>query len=366
MHPYRPQLVAPPTGARAWFLMSSACVVPAALSVLEAYMQAELHHRPVRWQDLLFWGSDWILLGMFIPGIYYLGKRFPLSRGPLKSVMIHVAGSLGLCIGWASLGILIARLLNTYPAEGPLKPAFFNWLLISLPFSVSIYFAVLGCVYAFSYFIQARREEAHAARLAAQLAEARLGALRMQLNPHFLFNSLNALSVLVREGSTSAASRMLEQIAEVLRQVLRSDQPQEIPLSEEITFLEQYLSIEQVRFSDRLHVLWSVEANARAGLVPSFVTQPLVENAIKHGVLKRADSGTIEIVARVVGQHLEIKVRDDGAGIKSAPRVEGVGLSNTRERLRTLYKEQAELRLASPASGGTEATLRIPYREVSK
>ena len=347
--------------------MSSACVVPAALSVSEAYMQAKLQHRPVRWQDLTFWGSDWILLGMLLPGIYYLGKRFPLSREHLKrSVMVHLAGSLGLCIGWASLGILIGIPLHTYPAEGPLGPAYFNWILISLPFSVSIYFAVLGCVYAFSYFIKARREEAHAARLAAQLAEARLGALRMQLNPHFLFNSLNALSVLVREGSTSAASRMLELIAEVLRQVLRADQPPEIPLSEEITFLEQYLSIEQVRFSDRLQVLWSVEGKARAGLVPSFVTQPLVENAIKHGVLKRAESGTIEIAARVLGEHLEIKVRDDGAGIQTPTAQEGVGLSNTRERLRTLYGMEAELILASAAYGGTEAILRIPYREAPR
>jgi two-component system, LytTR family, sensor kinase len=188
----------------------------------------------------------------------------------------------------------------------------------------------------------------------------------MQLNPHFLFNSLNALSVLVREGSTSAASRMLELIADVLRQVLRADRPQEIPLSDEITFLEQYLSIEQVRFSDRLHVLWSVEGKARSSLVPSFVTQPLVENAIKNGVLKRAESGTIEITARVIGEHLEIKVRDDGAGMKNPPGEEGVGLSNTRKRLRTLYGVEAELTLASLAYGGTEATLRIPYREAPR
>jgi LytS/YehU family sensor histidine kinase len=121
-----------------------------------------------------------------------------------------------------------------------------------------MYFAVLGCVYAFSYFIEAREREAHALRLAAQLAEARLEALRMQLNPHFLFNSLNAIAVLVRDQNTAAASRVLELLGDILRRVLRSEQSHEIELGEELRFVEEYLAIEQVRFSDRLRVQWSI------------------------------------------------------------------------------------------------------------
>jgi LytS/YehU family sensor histidine kinase len=217
----------------------------------------------------------------------------------------------------------------------------------------------LGCVYAFTYFLEAREREAHASRLAAQLAEARLGALRTQLNPHFLFNSLNALAVLVREPNTPAASRMLELLGDVLRQVLRTDQPHEIPLADELRFVEQYLAIEQVRFSDRLRVAWSIDEQARAALVPGFVLQPIVENAIKHGVAKRADAGRIEITARVVDSMLELAVRDDGVGMAATQR-EGVGLSNTRERLRTLYGHDATVTIIAPPDGGTLVTLRLP------
>ena len=346
-----------------WLLISSACLVPAALSVLQAYMQAKLTSRYPRWQDLVFQGLDWLVLGALTPIIYYLGKRFPLAHGHWKlPLTVHLVGSLGLCAGWASLGFLAGMVLHTYPAEGPLKIAYFSWALISLPFSVSIYFAVLGCVYAFSYFVEARTREAQASRLTAQLAEAELTALRMQLNPHFLFNSLNALAVLVREHDTTSASRMLELVGDVLHEVLRSDRAHEVPLEDEVKFLEQYLAIEQVRFSDRLRVEWSINPETFGALVPSFMMQPLVENAIKHGVLKRVAAGLIKISARLMEGHLELAVRDDGAGIESSPIREGVGLSNTRARLRTLYGDDARLTIKSLPPGGTQVTLLIPFR----
>jgi LytS/YehU family sensor histidine kinase len=224
-----------------------------------------------------------------------------------------------------------------------------------------MYFAVLGCVYAFSYFARAQEREAYAARLTAQLAEARLGALRMQLNPHFLFNSLNALAVLMREQNIPDALRMLELLADVLRQVLTADQRPQVLLAEELKFLEQYFAIEQIRFSDRLRVHWSIDDRARVAMVPSFLLQPLAENAIKHGITKRANAGRIDISARLVEDRLELSVRDDGVGIGSRY-AEGVGLSNTRERLRTLYGEDAALTIKANAEGGTEAVLSIPFR----
>jgi two-component system LytT family sensor kinase len=354
-------------GRRVWLLISFAWIVPAALSVLEAYIQSKLASKPVRWQDLAFQGCDWLLLGTLTPIIYYLGKRFPVTRDEWKlPLAVHLAGSLGLCVGWASLGILCGLLLHTYPAERPLEAAYFSWMLISLPFSVSIYFAVLGCVYAFSYFVEARSREAHASRLTAQLAEAQLRALRMQLNPHFLFNSLNALSVLVREQDTRAASRMLELVGDVLREVLRSDRAHEIALADEVKFLEKYLAIEQVRFSDRLRVEWTIDPQTLPALVPSFVMQPLVENAIKHGIMKRVEAGVIGISARLIGDQLELAVSDDGAGIDPSPIREGVGLSNTRARLRTLYGDDARVTLKTLHAGGTEVTLLIPFRIGSK
>jgi two-component system LytT family sensor kinase len=366
-------MVEPPGYRRLWLLIPVACVVPAVLDALQAYLQARLDGRPPRWQDILFQGTEWLFLGALTPITYYLGKRFPLRRERWAGTLaIHLLGALGLCFGWASLGVLLGLALNRYPAQGNLPHDYASWFLTTIPWSVFMYFTVLGCVYAFTYFVEAREREAHASRLAAQLAEARLGALRMQLNPHFLFNSLNALAVLVRETNTAAASRMLELLGDVLRLVLRTDQPHEVPLAEEVNFLEQYLAIEQVRFSDRLRVLWAIDERARDVLVPGFVLQPIVENAIKHGVAKRAEAGRIEIAARVVdgdaagvggaaAAFLELSVRDDGVGMSPTQR-EGVGLSNTRERLRTLYGEAAGLRIEAAPDVGTIVTVWIPMR----
>jgi two-component system, LytTR family, sensor kinase len=351
---------------RLWLLIPLACVVPAVLDVVQSYFQARLAGDDPRWQDLVFQGTEWLFLGALTPITYYLGRRFPLQRGNWKRALaVHSLGAAGLCIGWASLGLLLGYLLRRYPAQGHIPTAYLSWILTSVPWSVFMYFTVLGCVHAFAYFVEAREREAHAARLSAQLAEARLGALRMQLNPHFLFNSLNALAVLVRDQHTAAASRMLERLGDVLRQVLRSDQPHEVPLDDEIRFIEQYLGIEQVRFSDRLRVRWSIEDRARAALVPGFVMQPLVENAIKHGVAKRADAGRLDISARITGGRLELSIRDDGVGMAPGTAREGVGLSNTRERLRTSYGADASLTFRTPPGGGTEVILTMPFRKAS-
>src|SRR5262245_3556610 len=350
-------IAARPQGRRIWLLIAVASAVPAALDALQTYFQAKLNGQPARWQDLVFQGTEWLFLGALTPITYYLGKRFPLRRDRwMRSIAIHAAGALMLCVGWASLGVLLGSILGRYPAGN-----YLSWVLTTVPWSVFMYFTILGCVYAFTYFVEAREGEARASRLVAQLAEARLGALRTQLHPHFLFNSLNAIAVLVREQNTPAASRMLELLGDVLRQVLRADQPQEIPLANELAFLERYLAIEQVRFSDRLRVQWSIDPAVRQALVPGFVLQPIVENAVKHGVARRADAGRIEISARLDAGSLELAVDDDGVGF-SPSQQEGVGLSNTRERLATMYGDSGRLTIARSASGGTRVVLRLPFR----
>jgi two-component system, LytTR family, sensor kinase len=341
---------------RVWLIIAAACIVPAILDALSTYLQARLLGDPPKWENVVFQGVEWLFLGALTPITYSLAKRFPLTRERWKSALaVHFAGALALCVGWASLGVLLGHILDRFP-----KDAYLIWILISVPWSVFMYFTVLGCVYAFSYFAEARERETQASRLAMQLAEARLGALRMQLQPHFLFNSLNTVAVLVRDRNTTGASRMLELLGDVLRQVLRGDQSHEVPLADELRFVEQYLAIEQVRFSDRLRVQWSIDDRARGALVPGFVLQPIVENAIKHGVAKRADAGRIDIEAHVTGDRLELAVQDDGVGI-DAEQKEGVGLTNTRERLRTLYGDNASVGIESTANG-TRVTLTIPLR----
>jgi two-component system LytT family sensor kinase len=349
---------------RYWLLIAAACTVPAVLDALQTYMKARLDGAPgVRWEDVLFAGAEWIFLGALTPITYVLARRFPLRRGALgRAAAAHAGGALALCVGWATLGVLLGMALHRYPAEGPLSRAYFNWILTSIPWSVFMYFTVLGCVYAFTYFLEAREREAQQARMAVQLAEARLGALRMQLNPHFLFNSLNAITVLVRDQNTRDATRMLELLSGVLRQVLHGETRQEVTLARELHFIEQYLAIEQVRFSDRLRVTWSVDDAARDALVPEFILQPLVENAVRHGMAGTGEAGTIEVSARIQDDELLLEVRDEGPGYAPRPGGAGVGLANTRARLETLFGDTDRLQLVPAPGGGTVARVRLPLR----
>lgn len=351
---------------RLQLLISAGCVIPALLFVVQGSVSAKLNGRERDWHDVLFDLLDWLFLAAltFIPT--RLGIRFPLRRvGWKRFALVHAVGVVAFSSAWASIGTLLGLLMHHYPGVPPFCLSYLNWILITIPFGALIYSAMLGCVYAYQYFVEARAREAEASRLAALLSASRLDALRMQLNPHFLFNSLNTVLVLVRDKDTALAARMLELIADVLRQVLDTRRPHEVPLADELRFVERYLAIEQVRFSDRLRVDWAIENRALAALVPDLIMQPLVENAIRHGVARRADQGTLTISAQVAGDSLELSVRDDGAGMEQSE-PEGIGLSNTKERLQTLYGEAASVTITRPATGGTEVVLRLPYRTITK
>jgi hypothetical protein len=305
----------------------------------------------VSWASVIWHAAEWLILGALTPLTYALGRRFPLRRPHLaRDLAVHVGGSLVLCVLWACAGVALGGALRT-GRDGP--PPLASWLLTSLPWSVFMYFTVLGCVYAFSYFFEAREREAPAWRLAAQLSEARLAALRSQVHPNFLFNSLNAITVLVRDQDTKGAARMLGLLSDVLRTALRTDPSQEVRLEEEVRFVERYLAIEEVRFSDRLRTRIEVDDSLRGAAVPGFVLQPLVENAIRHGIAKRSEPGLVEVRA----------VRDDGPGPGDRREERwGVGLANTRDRLEMLYPGRGRVELAAVAGGGTVATVRLPYR----
>jgi two-component system LytT family sensor kinase len=349
---------------RLWLLIAAVCLVTAVLDGFQTSMQARLAGEAVSWRAVIWQASEWLILGALTPITYYLSRRFPLRRPHLaRNVLTHVGGALALCVGWAAAGVAMRLVLGTSWEGVPLSRHLASWTLISLPWSIFIYFAVLGSMHAFTYFLEARERETQAARLAAQLAEARLGALRMQLHPHFLFNSLNAVTVLMRDQRTREATTMLELLSDMLRQVLRTDPANEVSLAEELRFLEQYLAIEQVRFSDRLTVMFAVDADVRDATVPGFILQPLVENALRHGLADRSEEGIVEIGARRQGDELVLWVRDNGVGLPpDGPRGEGLGLANTRERLSTLYGARARLDLEAALGGGTTATVRLPYR----
>jgi len=342
--------------------VSAAWIGPATLAALKEYAHGQLGGRdPVTWRDMVWEGGDWLILSLLTPLVFLFARRYPLTRETLlRRLPIHLAAALGLCVAWAGLGIVLSYAVHGGPPWG--GPV--GWLLMSLPFGVAVYFAMVGVEHATRYFTEARERETQAVRLEAQLAEARLGALRMQLQPHFLLNSLNAITVIVRDHDTATATRMLEQLGDMLRRVMRSDRPQEVTLEAELDFLRQYLAIEQVRFSDRLRPVFDVDAALLPAAVPEFILQPLVENALRHGLARRVEATLLRITARRESEDLVLSVTDDGPGPGGgeAERAEGVGLRNTRERLATLYGDRASLSLAATPAGGAIVTVRLPWR----
>jgi len=210
------------------------------------------------------------------------------------------------------------------------------------------------------------RERERLMRAESEAREARLSALRYQLNPHFLFNSLNAVSTLVLEGNAPAATRMLAQIADLLRTTLDSQSVPETPLSQEIAFTEQYLAIEQTRLGNRLRVAMDISVDTLDALVPSMLLQPLVENAVRHGVASLVDGGTIRVLSELQGSQLHLAV--ENSGIPGLPQPQnrasanGIGLTNTAERLKTLYGAAHSFTLEWPETGGCQVTIELPYR----
>jgi two-component system, LytTR family, sensor kinase len=349
-----------------WVFVSAAWLGPAILAAFQAYVQARLGNRdPVTWRSLVWEGGDWLLYALLTPAVFWTARRYPLTRGRVAPrVLIHLAASIVLCAAWAGGGVLLRWLL--FAADPPSARGIVGWFFTSLPFGVAVYFAVLGVEHAAHFYLEVRERESQAARLSAQLAEARLGALRMQMQPHFLFNSLNAITVVVRDRDTATATRMLEQLGEMLRRVMRSDRPAETTLADELDFVRQFLAIEQVRFSDRLRPVFAVDPAVRSARVPELLLQPLVENAVQHGLAGRVGATLLRIEARREGAELVLSVVDDGPGLDAAPagRGEGLGLGNTRERLATLYGDRASLELTRTPEGGCAATVRLPYREL--
>jgi hypothetical protein len=341
-----------------WALVSAAWLGPAILAAFQAYVQGRLGSRePATWRSLLWEGGDWLLYALLTPAVFWLARRYPLGRGHVvRRVPLHLGASVLLCAAWAGGGILLSgALFGSTPYGGGVA----GWFFTSLPFGVAVYFAVLGVEHATRYFFEARRGE-------ALLAEARLSALRMQLQPHFLFNSINAITVIVRDRDTGTATRVLEQLGDLLRHVMRADRPAEIALAEELDFIRRYLAIEEVRFPDRLRPEFAVDPAVQGAAVPDLILQPLVENAIRHGLARREAATLLRIAARREGTELVLTVTDDGPGpgAGAAERAAGVGLANTRERLLAMYGERGRLILSSTPGGGAAAEVWLPYHEL--
>lgn len=214
--------------------------------------------------------------------------------------------------------------------------------------------------------LAAQRDAMRSMELQRELSSAHLRALQMQLEPHFLFNTLNAVTTLVELRRDDEALETLEHLNTILRSVLKRNTPTKIPLAQELEIVESYLAIERVRFTDRLHVDLDLDPGALDGLVPCFLLQPIVENAIRHGIANCETDGCIEASAKRVGARIQLQVRDNGPGLhgKSHPGF-GVGLGNIKERLAHFYQDDYELRAFQPASGGFQVSITIPYEKAT-
>jgi signal transduction histidine kinase len=308
------------------------------------------------------------------PLVFWLANRFQLERAqwlPRAALLFVVGMSISIAVD-VLVGML--RFEVFYVATGRLAELGAVWRLTHLWFinEFIVFIAILAGGIARDYFLRyrARREEAirlqaQAAQLQAQLSDARLAALRTQLNPHFLFNTLHAVSALV-ERDPKGVRRMIARLSELLRTTLDGADEQEVPLEEELTFVQRYLEIMQIRFQGRLVVRSRVEDGVQDALVPNLILQPLVENAIKHGVTKITEAGRIEIEAERAGDSLVLRVRDNGPPLEEQQlrADEGIGLRNTRARLSQLYgaAQGLVLRTAGDGGGGVIAEVTIPFR----
>jgi len=342
-------------------LVAAAWLVPALFGAINEIAQSRLWNGSwPAWRQVVFTFFDWLIYAVLTPFVFLVSGRWRLARPHLAShAVLHFVLSLLFCAAWAGLGTLLRLVISPDAmADRGIGFAFTTWLFITLPFGVAVYLAVVGIEHAFRWYREARERD-------AQLAQARFDALQSQLNPHFLFNTLNTIAVRVRDADTSGATAMIEQLSALLRRTLAERPAAEVRLDDELELIRQYVAIEQARFSDRLRVTFAIGDGLGGAAVPGFALQHLVENAVRHGVARRLEAGRIAIGARRDGSHLLLTVVDDGPGIDpAAPAPRGHGIENTRERLRALHGERASLTFQAATGGGTLATLRLPYREI--
>jgi sensor histidine kinase YesM len=304
------------------------------------------------------------LWAMLTPVILWYARKFPLTKANLRrTIPIHLCMSIAIAVAHKFIHTLIVVLYRVQ-ADG----FTFSWdyqvnaLLSYFDYGVPLYWILILLNYAFDYYNRYKEHELKAAQLESQLAQAQLQALKMQLQPHFLFNTLNAIVVLIQK-DPELARRTVGRLSELLRYTLDNVGSQEVSLREELDFLERYLQIEQTRFGDRLKVKLNVSDETREATVPNMILQPLVENAIKHGIARRRGDAVIEVSALREENRLRMSVRDNGVGVThNDERREGIGLASTRARLRELYGDQQHFELFCSKEGGAEATVIIPFR----
>jgi signal transduction histidine kinase len=339
----------------------------------QIYFSAAVTHRDVSWAQALYWSfTDWYEFALLAPVILWTCRRFRFERGSWpRALAIH------LCVGLllAGVHVVLCAAADVFQGWFTAKPVVFAKSLRGIlynrtHYNLAVYAVVVCGWHAWDYYRKFREREAQAAELTVRLAQAQLQALRMQLNPHFLFNTLNAVSSLMLK-DVFAANKMLTRLGDLLRLTLEKSDQQEVLLRQEIEFLQRYLDIEQIRFGERLQLKMEVEPSTLEAAVPNLILQPLVENAIRHAIEPQEAGGQIVLRSTRDNGRLVLQVSDNGPGLtpETAKVAEGseatrarIGLNNTRERLHKLYGENQQFDLTENTMGGVTARLSIPFR----
>jgi two-component system, LytTR family, sensor kinase len=310
---------------------------------------------------------SWLPWALATPLVLRLGRRFPpVKLRPFLTWLAHAAACATIGLILAAWTTWLVVLLNPYANPSPPMPfahlwfeKFYNGILSSLV----LYAAILTVSFVLESRDRLAFQETETARLNEQLAKAQLNALRRQIEPHFLFNTLNAVAGLVREGRNDAAVSMIAGLSDFLRRVLEDSTRQQVPLGEEIEFAQKYLDIQKVRFAERLQLSVDVPGELYRAQVPSLILQPMVENAVKHGIAKRARGGAIRISASRRNGMLTLSVCNDGPSLPAEWEMtrSGIGLSNVRTRLQGLYGDAFELNMRNQDAGGVEVSVSLPF-----
>jgi two-component system LytT family sensor kinase len=356
--------LAPPAIRWRWIaaLWCAGAVFVASQSVIFRHLEGKhLEEIPLFLTEFAAW-LPWLLATPFVIG---LARRYPIRRG-LKALGIaaHLLALIGIS---ATMGAWSAGLHALFNPWGfPRSPAFWDTWSTTQFFQALNALAAYGLILTVTYLADARdkvvRQTAETARLSEELSKAQLAALRRQMEPHFMFNTLNSIAGLVRDSRNDTAVNMIVGLSELLRRASEDTHRAQVTLAEEVEYVERYLDIQKMRFGDRLLVTTDIPQGLRAAQVPYLLLQPLVENAIKHGVSKLLAGGRVGIVGARDGDTLRLSVRNDGPSPTEGEmsRV-GVGLGNLRTRLQILYGDMSELRLARADHGGVEVVVTLPY-----
>jgi two-component system LytT family sensor kinase len=338
-----------PPRLRTWLLVWAGWTTLALFLAVSASVTYYSFGQPANWSLSLRRSlAEWWLWALLTPVVAWLAARWPLHGARrLGHGAIHLAA--GTTIAFAKTvadRVILGWIAGVWP-----------YLLVS---TVALQFCIYVMIVAAAHTVEYYRRSRERDQLESRLAEARLQLLNMQLQPHFLFNTLNTIAELVHTDA-DAADRMITELSELLRRTVAMGATPDVTLETELELLALYLSLQQARFGDRLRVSMAVDEEVRRARVPMLLLQPLVENAVRHGLTRHVTAGAIDIIARRLGDDLAIEVIDDGPGVVDIEVQEGIGLANARGRLEALYPGAASLSLANAGGGGARVRVRLPF-----